>query len=71
MTGKMPVLLKQEIGRLESRAELVTAHVGNPVNPAASDYKSFCRRVREPGFYKNRVPAFFPCPLLQDYCCSQ
>jgi hypothetical protein len=65
------VLLKQEIGRLESRAERVTAHVGNPVNPAASDYKSCCRRGREPGFYKKRVPAFFLCPLLQDYCCSQ
>ena len=26
-------------------------------------YKSFCRRVREPGFYKNRVPGILP-PLL-------
>ena len=35
----MPVLLKQEIGRLES-----LPHVGNPVYPTATHLGVFCRR---------------------------
>jgi hypothetical protein len=43
MTGKMPVLLKQEIGRLESRAERGTAPRWKPSLPYRQPFRSFLR----------------------------
>ena len=53
MTGKMPVLLNQEIGRLES-----LPHVGNHVYPTASNIRVFAGGLGNRLFAKSGFPKF-------------